>query len=371
MFLPPYPQLSEEQKGIITRISREQSDLFVEGPPGSGKTVISLYTLRDMIREGASNPLLLIYNHSLYGYLRTSLEELNISENITIATKDKFFWDLASQKGIGRPHGTEYKEKYDYILTNLQKESLTLSYDVAVVDEVQDLDPREWKLLKRLAKRTTSLGDFNQGIYKTNLTQKDIIGDGIMDRLEKIFRFHRNIAKLAAKFSKKKDNLESKVDKISQSKPQIIKVEPSEEYEEIKKILQSLKNERKRIGVICPGRALLTELSEFLKKEGISHDYYPSNKGLRKHNFTSSHPLLITSYSSKGLEFEHVILFGFNKSNEMVEILRREGRLKEVIYVSITRTNSNLYIIKRTDAIREFNDIDIFEKEESIDDDWF
>src|SRR5690625_2942564 len=98
MFLPPYPQLSEEQKGIITRISREQSDLFVEGPPGSGKTVISLYTLRDMIREGASNPLLLMYNHSLYGYLRTSLEQLEISENITIATKDKFFWDLARHK---------------------------------------------------------------------------------------------------------------------------------------------------------------------------------------------------------------------------------------------------------------------------------
>ena len=161
MFLIPYNRLSEEQKGIVRRISREQKNLFVEGPPGSGKTLISLYTLRDMVEEGAIRPLLLMYNHSLYGYLRTAMQELEISDNITIATKDKFFWDLASLNNIDRNQGGSYDAKYDYLLTKLLQCNLVKTYDVTVVDEVQDLNPKEWLLIKRISKRITSLGDFN------------------------------------------------------------------------------------------------------------------------------------------------------------------------------------------------------------------
>ena len=69
---------------------------------------------------------------------------------------------------------------------------------MTVVDEVQDLSSKEWTLVKRLSKRITSLGDFNQGIYETNLTKNEIVGQGASERLDKIFRFHSNIAKLCS-----------------------------------------------------------------------------------------------------------------------------------------------------------------------------
>ncbi|WP_417237063.1 MULTISPECIES: UvrD-helicase domain-containing protein [Flavobacteriaceae] len=373
MFLIPYNRLSEEQKGIVRRISREQQNLFVEGPPGSGKTLISLYTLRDMVEEGTIRPLLLMYNHSLYGYLTTAMQELEISDNITIATKDKFFWDLAYQNNIDRNQGGAYEEKYDYLLSKLLQCTLVKTYDVTVVDEVQDLNPKEWLLIKRLSKRITSLGDFNQGIYETKLTKNEIVGQGLMERLTKIFRFHKNIAKIAALFSRTNDDLEAKVTKLSQTQPQLIQVDKSQEYHKIKEILNSLKNMRQRIGVICPDRDLLKELSNYLANHSVDFNYYQNNKDLREHDFTSTVPLLISSYSAKGLEFEHVILFGFNISSSMVLKLRNENRLKDVLYVSITRTNANLYIIKTPDTISELTSINLFNNNTptQVNDDWF
>jgi DNA helicase IV len=373
MFLIPYNRLSEEQKGIVRRISREQKNLFVEGPPGSGKTLISLYTLRDMVESGTIKPLLLMYNHSLYGYLKTAMRELEISDNITIATKDKFFWDLAYENGIERKQGGSYADKYNHLLNKLLNCNLRKNYDVTVVDEVQDLTPLEWKLVKRISKRITSLGDFNQGVYETSLTRKEIVGQDIMERLTKIFRFHKNIAKIASLFSRTNDDLEAKVTKLSQTQPQIIEVTKANEFAKVKEILSSLKNMRQRIGVICPDREELKSLSEYLSNNSLSHNYYTNNKDLRDHDFVSSKPLLITSYSCKGLEFEHVVLFGFNNSSDMISKLRREDRLKDVLYVSITRTNSNLYILKTPDTILEIKNIKSFKEtnQSEVQDDWF
>ncbi|WP_164112231.1 MULTISPECIES: UvrD-helicase domain-containing protein [Sphingobacterium] len=359
MFLISYNRLSEEQKEVVKRISREKKNLFVEGPPGSGKTLISLYTLRDMVQEGTVRPLLLMYNHSLYGYLQTAMKELEIADNITIATKDKFFWDLAREFNIESGYGS-YNEKYDNLLTGLQSIPLSKIYDVAVVDEVQDLNPKEWELINKLTKRITSLGDFNQGIYESDLSKDDITKSSLLERLTKIFRFHKNIAKFASLFSRTNDDLESKVIKLSQTTPQFIESNKDDEFDKIIEILTSIKSLRQRIGIICPDRDLLDSLSDFLGSKDVEYDYYPENRDLRTHDFTSTTPLLISSFSAKGLEFEHVILFGFNASSGMVTRLRNQNRLRDVLYVSITRTNANLYIIKTEDTIDELKNVDLF-----------
>ena len=49
--LIPYQQLSEEQKAVIRRVSRTDGNLYVEGPAGSGKTLISLYALKDFVEN--------------------------------------------------------------------------------------------------------------------------------------------------------------------------------------------------------------------------------------------------------------------------------------------------------------------------------
>jgi len=358
MFLVPYSKLSEDQKLVIRKVSREDKNLFVEGPPGSGKTLISLYTLKDMVRSEAIKPLLLIYNHSLYGYLSSALEEMDLTDNIIIATKDMYFWQLARVNNIVVT-GNNYEEKYTSILKSLLAKDLTKNFDITVVDEVQDLRKDEWELVKKISKRITSLGDFNQGIYKTDLTKPDVVQGGVTEELTDIFRFHKNIAKTAQTFSKSKETLEDKVSRIEQNEVQLLDVDSKDEVKTIADIITSLKHQHGRIGVISHNHEHLKDLQTELQSLNIESAYFRDNKSLRKHDFSTELPLLVTSHSAKGLEFEHVILFGFNEEDRNIKALRKQGVLEDIIYVSLTRTNTNLYIIRNSKTINELQKIDV------------
>lgn len=373
--LIPFNHLSEQQKTVIKNIAREEKgNIFVEGPPGSGKTLISLYTLKDIISETNIKPLLLMYNHSLYGYLKVAINDIGIADNITIATKDKYFWDLARVFNINIPESLKvYDDKYTYLLRMLNQADLTATFDVALIDEVQDLNELEWAIIKKISKRIISLGDFDQGIYETGLNYEMVRNNGVYARLSAIFRFHKNIAKLAQVFSRKKEKLEDKVTKDSKTQPLVYDVKSSEEFDKIIEIIRGVQQNRKTIGIISPDRNKLAELSNHLNSKNIPQFYFTDNKTLRTHNFNDITPLLITSFSAKGLEFENVILFGFDKDSSMIDKLQREKRLNDVIYVSITRTNTNLFIVRTPKTIKEINDIVVetsnaFVNEPSIDD---
>ncbi len=362
MFLVPYNKLSDEQKVIIRRVSRQDGDLFIEGPPGSGKTLISLYTLKNLISEQSIRPLLVIYNHSLYGYLSTAIKELGISDNITIVTKDKFFWDLAKSHNI-RAYGGSYNDKYNRLLDRLNALDLETRFDIAIIDEVQDLYHAEWELFNKLSKQVTSLGDFDQGIYKTDLTKHTVTSKAKVEKLTDIFRFHKNIAKIAQVFSQNKEKLERKVSRIEQKDVQLIDIERYDELDTIAEILKSIQHQPGRIGIISHDRNRLSLLKEFLSNKGIKSAYYKNNQDLRSHNFTQSVPLLISSHSAKGLEFEHVIVFGFDEYDSGIERMRSQHQLSDVLYVTLTRANSNLYIIRHPNTIPELIELESEEEE--------
>lgn len=368
MFLIPYNKLSNAQKSIIKRVSRDDSNLFVEGPPGSGKTLISLYTIKDIVESQVTTPLVMIYNHSLYGYLQSSFRELGLADNITLTTKDKFFWGLAREHNVGIPQGTNYTSKYNALLTGLLDVPLAKSWDIAIIDEVQDLLDKEWQIIKRLAGRITSMGDFNQRLYDTDIQKEAITSMSKVETLFDIFRFHKNIAKIAENFSKKGDGLERKVKKIEQKGVKLIDVDSrAEENTEIVNIINAVKNQNSRIGIVSPNKERLRNLQNYLQANGIPANYYSDNKDLRSHDFSSNDPLLITSYSAKGLEFENVIVIGFE--NSMVGGIG--GSLDEIIYVSLTRSNSGLYIVRTPDTIQQIKNLKVEQDVVSSSDDPF
>lgn len=368
MPIPSYNQLSEEQKGVIRKIAREErGNIFVEGPPGSGKTVISLYTLKDIVTQTNIKPLLLMYNHSLFGFLRVAIRDIGIADNITIATKDQYFWDVRREKGIEIPsHLKSYESKYNFILETLANSYLPVSFDVTLVDEVQDINKLEWEIIKKISKRIVTLGDFDQGIYESGMSSDLIRNQGVYAKLTAIFRFHKNIAKLAQLFSRKKEILETKVTRVAQSQPSIYNVSTNEEYSKILEIIRGVHQNRKTVGIISPDREKLLNLNEFLNQRNVANYYFKDNKDFRNHDFNDITPILLTSFSAKGLEFENVILFGFDNDSDLIIKLRSENRLKDVIYVSITRTNTNLYIVTTPKTIAEIKSIEIEREQKNL-----
>lgn len=109
----PYSELTSQQRTIIEESSGKDISYWIEGPPGSGKTTISLHIVNMLTGEKVVNPLVLIFNHSLRSYLESSFEQLGLTDSVTIATKDKFFWNMAKEKGIRPDHKKSYDDKYN------------------------------------------------------------------------------------------------------------------------------------------------------------------------------------------------------------------------------------------------------------------
>lgn len=368
MILIPYAQLSPEQQKVIREVSRNDGNLFVEGAPGSGKTLISLYTIKDYIEKENLKILVIMYNHSLYGFLKSAFNELEITVGVTIATKDKFFWDLANKNEITVNNNYGYELKYNNLLTDLSLLDIASEYDLILIDEVQDLQSKEFNILKSLGKKIITLGDFKQGIYDSDLDRKDVENLGFFQRLTGIYRYHKKIAELANPFTDQ--DLIANVQRSNGDAPKIIETNSDNQNNDILNLLKSI-NTDKSTGIICPSKDILKDLSNYFTEKSFDHIYYNDNKLFRNHNFTVNKPILIPLFSSKGLEFENVILFGFNSNYNAVKNLR--SVINEALLVGITRTKNSLYIFRTPEDIPEINKLKVKEETEEVlnIDDWF
>ena len=88
----------------------------------------------------------------------------------------------------------------------------------------------------------------------------------------------------------------------------------------------------------------------------MKHSHYEINGDLKNHDFTSTSPLFISIFNAEGLQFDNVILFGFDESNYIIEMKRKENRLKNILYVGMTRARNTTYVIRSEDTVKELKD---------------
>ena len=106
-------------------------------------------------------------------------------------------------------------------------------------------------------------------------------------------------------------------------------------------ILKNLAVRRKRVGVISPDKDKLKMLNSYLNANAIENVYYSENKDFRNHDFSTYTPLLLSSFSAKGLEFENVIVFfAANKANL---ILPHVGKLRTKLGLDFKLTEENAF----------------------------
>ena len=140
--------LDSTQREVV-EMQPYDSPMFVSGPPGSGKTSVAILRSRMLIDNGVTNVLFLLYNHSLYGFLKKIFTKMNIRQNVNIETKDSFFWGLSRRLGHPFPDGKSYEYKYAQILHNIDEvdEDCLPKYTLLVLDESQDFSRMELQLL--------------------------------------------------------------------------------------------------------------------------------------------------------------------------------------------------------------------------------
>ena len=122
--LKPYSQLSDEQKEFVNSCNERKQNVFLEGPPWSGKSLTCLYGLQSIVKKNNTTALFMVTNNAMYGYMSMALEELGISENVTVHTKNRLFWEMAGQKRISVSIDSDYHDNYNSRLSKLLEEAV-------------------------------------------------------------------------------------------------------------------------------------------------------------------------------------------------------------------------------------------------------
>ncbi|MBO7585951.1 MAG: AAA family ATPase [Bacteroidales bacterium] len=332
--------LDDSQIGVV-KMQPFDGSVFVSGPPGSGKTSVAILRTRMLLDNGVSNVLFLLYNHSLYGYLKKIFSKMNIRQNVNIETKDIFFWNLYGSLGYRFPKGFNYEDKYYQILNSLNEinESDLPKYTLLILDESQDFSRMELQLLRKMSNRMVVLADFDQQVYGKTV-DASCFSDLPHRELNTIYRFGKEIARIAQPFSSSGINLERKVTKRGNTPAYKVVTTTLKELDVMCQIIKNKTVADGTMAILAPKRDQLQDLSRKLSAKRIDHFFAEyNNRNLRDYDYDSKRPLLITALSAKGMEFDTVVLYQFNEYDVF-------GDINKMIYLSLTRTCGELYVIQ-------------------------
>lgn len=371
--LPSVNDLDNSQKMVVNHTPYDDP-MFVNGPPGSGKTHVAILRLNMLLNNEYTNILFLLYNHSMFGFLSVIFSKMGLRNNIKIDTKDIYFKKLAEGLGYGGWNSFDsYDLSYSRMLNYLKTQNNLPKFDVIVVDECQDFLIDEMNILNKMTPKIIAVGDLDQSVYGVN--SGEFFRKMTNKKLSTIYRYGKKVAAIAEHFSTRSEALTSKV--TSNDKTDVYRVSvngTTDAVDKIVRLINAKKNTDMNIAILSITNNQLSSLSNALKSKGVSNFYCQSNKQMRDYDFDQNLPVLLTPFSAKGMEFDCVILYDFNES--IFNWGNIATRWREIIYVSLTRTCKELYLIddyttkRELKNLKEWVSIDLAGQKRSFDTDF-
>lgn len=353
-------QLDPDQRDFINIESKKEGNIWIQGFAGSGKSVLLLHKLREVLQKDPNaNICIIVFTHSLIAMFKAGMKELNIRQNIPIITYFQFkkFLD----------NGT-YTNKFDYIFC----------------DEVQDLPSEILSLMKNWGKTVIVAGDANQSIYdmapgsQLPVVELDEIEPLLSARpfsLNIIHRLTKSIIGLVENLLPEINIWRSKRD-LTKQDVNVRLAKADNIYQEIKYVYQeALKaaNVGDSVAILFPHQNLIIQaVNEILKQNNIplwqerknkyGHtDYNNLNEYLEENNIRlhyvgngngslinaseNQKVILMTYHSSKGLDFDNVFLPMLDEGNMWFPPDKYDdNKLKTLFMVAMTRSKKNLYL---------------------------
>ena len=242
-------------------------------------------------------------------------------------------------------------------------------YEHVLIDEAQDLSLVQMKAMMNVYTKDMSIAmDANQRIYGREWTPKELGIETVTKRLTKSMRTTRQIDALAESVRKNNDFILDKDDKGMRELPDRQGVLPylihvKDADEEKRRVIQLVKqymeqNKKLRIGIIAARTSekedQLACYSSWMAEAGIYHEIVKKDS-----TFSARSPgvKIVSAFSSKGLEFDVVIIPHFEENyfptpiytdnrEEKAEFLTK---MRNLVYVSMTRARQMLILMYRGD----------------------
>lgn len=318
--LPRIEDLTIEQQAVLY----EEEPIALSGGAGTGKSVVSIFKHLNNYNIGKSS-ILITYTKSLQKYLFQSIKQKNSEASKRVH----------SAKGCMVSKNRQFCDGVDEI----------------IVDEAQDLEYRNLEILKSFAKNVSYGADFNQIMYifkdeenlsleeikaKRNKEFKNLFPQNEECHLEENFRNTKEIIDFT-KAVMPTFKINSDIEKNGK-KPRLFI--GHNQVNKILEIIEDYKSSKLNIAILLP----FTDNVDYFfynLKDKFDCSYY-HNK-MNENDFFINNIHITTFKSSKGLEFDTVIIPDFHNYNYNIENM--DTVTENDYYVAFTRAKTNLFLI--------------------------
>ena len=323
---PPITALTTSQQAALD----DPAQIALSGGPGTGKSVVSFWRhISNYMSEPVKESLLLTYTTTLKEYLKACCKSKNAKAADKVATS--------------------LKSKYNIKHTRFAE---------IIIDEAQDLEEDYYD---GIVSKVSYGADDSQILYPdhscTQSQLRDIFPQNVEHVLSKNFRSTQRIMRFAkAAFPNAVipreiiDGLASNVGELP-----VFMVSNGSKYdrtnekqdEDIIEIIESFRSDTHNIAILVPWKSDVQIFESVL--EGTIDDfslYYEDKERFPEGCATIKNVHITTFKSSKGLEFDTVIIPNFHKFDEILGQFNIEWN---DYYVACTRAKSNLYLISNYD----------------------
>lgn len=345
-------QMDEDQRAFVN-LDPDGRHLLV-GPPGSGKTNLLIMRARYMYGTGLKNILVLTFTRSLQDFIRMGVKGKKNLDEEQIMTFARWARGHIGTYAPGAmatfDKAASFEDQAKQIVELLAMANERVGgknlYDAILVDEVQDLNIDQVKILCQLSERITVAGDTKQTVYESGDTIREIealgfkktelkyhyrIGTAIADVADKALQPANDVDRLRTNCNYPEAEQRSKADllEFASREDQFAAMIKSIELQ-----LRSYPGEG--IGVIVPKTAMADELKRRFDETSHASQVAYHNDDSPEHSFQSGKPIhVIVLKSAKGTEFRAVHIFG-------LEELQFPQHRRELLFTAITRAKTAL-----------------------------
>jgi len=341
----------------------------IHGVAGSGKTMILGFRALQLAQTMTKPVLVLCFNVSLAANLRHYVSEKKIEHKVQVY----HFHDWCGQQiktyhcDVPENDAPYFERQVMAVIQGVEKMQIPRAqYGAVLIDEGHDFEPEWLQLITQMVDPETDslllLYDDAQSIYKKSseldfsLSSVGIKARGRTTILKLNYRNTREILEFAYKFSQEfisaEDSDEDHIPVIAPesaggSGPAPVFRLYDQQSEELGYIIRCVSkwlnagHEPNEIAILVPNNKIAEVIADRLGMSGIPNLCMVGKKNKAAYNPVQPLVTVLTIHSSKGLEFETVVLFGIDRIQFTAKELVDQVRL---MYVGMTRAKNQLLI---------------------------
>lgn len=337
-------ELDDDQIKVL--MSALDKSCIVSGCAGSGKSVLALIKAQRIQKEKGNNYQIIVFTKSLCKYMASGKEDLGLKNDFQY--HEEWKWKKSLKY---------YRNGQSFMVYEKDEEGNKIPYmphaDYTIVDEIQDFTREEIEeFIKATNRNFFFFGDSAQSIFdglKDTLSVEEIrenisaAGNAKNWELFYNYRLPLPVAKFVQEVGVDLPPFNAATYKsIRTSLPKMIKYDSKEL--QLEAIHRMIKIGLEDVAILLPDGPSVENVYMQLSQMGGNYEYrFNDRKNFRNNvdnlDFKSSNPKIMTYHSAKGLQFKTVFIpfvedfWVGNKS------------LQKALYVALTRTYENLYLL--------------------------